>query len=80
MNKEPNMSLTSLPPDIRNLDVVERIELATAIWDSVAEEGKALVLSEAQKAALDERLASRERSPDAGDTWENVRRRITGQR
>lgn len=71
--------MSLLPADIRNLSVEDRVELATAIWDSVAEDAVLPTLSEEQKAELDRRLASRQESPQAGDSWENVKRRILGE-
>lgn len=73
------MAFASLPPDILNLEVAERIELATAIWDSVAAEPSPIQLSPQQKAELDRRLAARDEQPDAGDSWENVKQRILGE-
>jgi putative addiction module component (TIGR02574 family) len=69
--------MSSLPPDIRDLSIVDRIELAVAIWDSVSEEGSFPSLTASQRAELDRRLESREQNLAAGDSWEAVQRRIT---
>lgn len=70
--------MSSLPADIRSLSIADRVELAAAIWDSVAEDASAPPLSAAQQAELDCRLANREHDPQAGNSWANVKRRILG--
>lgn len=67
---------SSLPDDIRDLSVPDRIELVTAIWNSVEEDTSVDPLSEAQKRDLDRRLASREVEPDAWESWESVKKRL----
>ncbi len=72
------MSQSSLPPEIRELPIAERIELATQIWDSVAEDDQHFELTDSQKAELDRRLAHHKESPDRGRTWEEVKIRLLG--
>jgi putative addiction module component (TIGR02574 family) len=60
----------------RKLSVTERIELAEAIWDTVAEEADAIPLSDELRTELDRRLADMEADPDAGSPWEEVRARL----
>jgi putative addiction module component (TIGR02574 family) len=62
--------------EARKLSVAERIELAEAIWDTVAEEADAIPLSDDLRAELDRRLADMEANPDAGSPWEDVRARL----
>jgi putative addiction module component (TIGR02574 family) len=62
--------------EARKLSVAERIELAEAIWDTVAEEADAIPLSDELRAELDRRLADMESDPDAGSPWEEVRARL----
>jgi len=54
------MADSSLPPEIRELPVSERIDLVEAIWDSIVEDQGRVELTDAQKAELDRRLAKRE--------------------
>lgn len=63
--------------NIHELSVSEKILLAEEIWDSVASEEKMIPLTDAQKAELNARLASYSVDPEAGDSWENVRNRIS---
>src|SRR5436309_7232262 len=57
---------SSLLAEALKLSVPERIELAEAIWDTVATDPEAFPLSEAHKAELDRRLADLEAAPGAG--------------
>ena len=72
------MSQSSLPPEIRQLPVSERLDLVERIWESIVEDQGELGLTEAQKAELDRRLAAHEASPDRGTSWEDVKRKLAG--
>ena len=63
--------------NLQELTPAEKILLAEELWDSVASDEKLLPLTEEQKAELDARLASYLADPEAGDSWENVRSRIS---
>jgi putative addiction module component (TIGR02574 family) len=67
---------SSLLAEACKLSVAERIELAEAIWDTVAEEADAIPLSDELRAELDRRLADMEAHPDAGSPWEEVHARL----
>lgn len=62
---------------LQELTPSEKILLAEDLWDSVASEEKLFPLTDDQRRELDARLASYSANPDAGDTWENVRDRIS---
>jgi putative addiction module component (TIGR02574 family) len=64
--------------DLLKLPVSERLELAMALWDSIAEPElqDQLPLTETQKAELDRRLAEHDRDPSRGIPWEEVQRRL----
>jgi putative addiction module component (TIGR02574 family) len=68
------MSMTKLSPEILALSVEDRIQLAMAIWDSVAQE--TIELSDENKQLLDERLRQHEANPDEGESWEVVRAKL----
>jgi len=72
------MTRSTLPPEIRELPVPERVALAEQIWDSVAEDESQFELTDAQKAELDRRLAARASSDSRGSDWAEVKRRILG--
>jgi len=60
------MSQSSLPPQLRQLPVSERLDLVERIWDSIVEDQSQFELTDAQKAELDRRLAADRESPDRG--------------
>jgi putative addiction module component (TIGR02574 family) len=69
---------TGFLDEVKRLSVEERIELAEAIWDTVAEDATAaeMPVSEEHRAELDRRLADLEADPDAGSAWPEVRSRL----
>ena len=70
------MDSPSIPLEIRQLPIPERIQLVEQIWDSIAEDEAAFELTAAQKAKLDRRLAAHKESPDRGSSWEDVKARL----
>ena len=72
------MSLSSLPPEIRQLPIPIRVQLADQIWDSVIEDEASFQLTDAHRAELDRRLIDLDGRSDLGDTWDAVKRRILG--
>lgn len=68
-------SLKSLGID--RLSVEERLALVEELWDSIAEDGAAIPLTDAQRAELDRRLAEHEAHPDDVVSWEDVKASIT---
>jgi putative addiction module component (TIGR02574 family) len=69
---------TDVLDEVKRWSVAQRIELAEAIWDTVAEDAglDVLPLSEAHRQELDRRLAGLETDPDSGSSWEEVRSRL----
>jgi len=72
------MSDVPIPADIRNLSVVERIELATKIWESVAEDNAAVGLSDEHKRIIDERIREADDSPESLISSDEVFRDLMG--
>jgi len=62
--------------ELRSLLVAERIQLVEDLWDSIAEDSGSLQLTDAQRAELDRRLDDFEAAPGAGDSWEEVKRKL----
>ena len=58
------------------LSVPERIDLAEAIWDTVAPDLGAVPLPESHRAELERRLVDLDENPDVGSPWEEVRARL----
>jgi putative addiction module component (TIGR02574 family) len=73
------MSQLTVPPEIRDLPVPDRMALVEQIWDSIAEDQAEFQLTNAQKAELDRRLARRQSSGPSGSNWDDVKRRIVGE-
>lgn len=65
---------------LRELPVEERIKLVEDLWDSIAEDRKALPVTAEQKAELDRRLevyeVDKNRGRPAADVLADVRRRL----
>jgi putative addiction module component (TIGR02574 family) len=62
--------------DILKLSVPERILLVEAIWESITAESDQLPLDEETKEILDQRLSAHKASPEAGKSWEDVKKDI----
>jgi putative addiction module component (TIGR02574 family) len=63
--------------DLFKLSVAERIQLAEDLWDSIAaEQDGAPVLTDAQRAEIERRLADHEQSPSGAMDWNEVRARL----
>ena len=73
------MTDSTLPPEIRELPVPERVALVEQIWDSIVEDEAGFELTDAQKAELDRRLAERAPSSSRGSDWADVKARILGE-
>ena len=71
-----SVSLKSLGID--RLSVEERLALLEELWDSIADSGADLLLTDAQRAELDRRLAEHEARPDEVVPWEDVKASIGG--
>jgi putative addiction module component (TIGR02574 family) len=69
-----NVSVKSLGVD--HLTVEQRLALVEELWDSIAESGADVPMSEAQRAELDRRLAEHEAQPDDVVSWEDVKASI----
>ena len=68
----------SIPQEILNLPVAERIALATSLWESVADD--AIELSDEHKRILDERIAEADANPESLIPAENVFRDLLSDR
>jgi putative addiction module component (TIGR02574 family) len=58
---------------IDRMSVQDRIALATAIWDSIADEPHSPLLTEAQRLELERRLADHAANPDDVVPWKQVK-------
>jgi putative addiction module component (TIGR02574 family) len=71
------------PSDYRHLSVEDRLELVTAIWDSIAEDAHTnpalLPLSDEERAELDRRVAEDDADPGSAIPWEDALAQIRQQ-
>ena len=75
------IKITTMPKpssDYRNLPIPERLQLVEDIWDSIAQDAKALPLTPEQRAELHRRWAEHERDPASAIPWEQVRDELYG--
>lgn len=72
------MTRTLTKDEIFELPVDARLDLIETIWDSMAPID--VPIPESHKRALDAALDDFRRDPDAGDSWETVRRDLTRSR
>ncbi len=63
--------------NLQELSNSEKILLAEDLWDSVASNEQLFPITEEQKSILNKRLAKYTLDQDAGDSWQNVRNRIS---
>jgi len=62
--------------ELLDLPAAERIEIAQAIWDSIAADARHWPVTDAERAELDRRLEAYERDPGAGVSWESLKRSL----
>lgn len=56
-----------------DLPLAERVELAQALWDSVAANPENMPLTEEQRQELDRRLEAYEQDPASGASWDSIK-------
>lgn len=61
---------------IYEMSVAERLSLVEEIWDSIADDSERMDLTNNQKDELDRRLRSYQENPEAGISWDNLKKRI----
>ncbi len=58
--------------DLSSLSVEEKLQLIEELWDSVADDPRALSLTDAQAEELDRRLEAYRQDGDPGRPWREV--------
>jgi putative addiction module component (TIGR02574 family) len=67
---------TGLLKQAAKLPVPDRIKLVEDIWDSIADDSDAFLLTSAQKGELDRRLELIKKKPGRGIPWEDAKKQI----
>jgi putative addiction module component (TIGR02574 family) len=62
--------------NIRDLSVAERIQLVGEIWNSIAEDGEEIEITEAQWEEIERRLQRYRENPEIMIPWDAVKARI----
>jgi putative addiction module component (TIGR02574 family) len=62
--------------DVLKLPAVQRLRIAAAIWDSVADQPESLPLTEQQALELDARYADFLAHPDDGISWADAKAQL----
>jgi putative addiction module component (TIGR02574 family) len=65
--------MTSQVAEILELSVAERIRIVGEIWDSIASNPDTLLLSDEERADLDDRLLEYEKNPTEGIEWNDIK-------
>jgi putative addiction module component (TIGR02574 family) len=63
--------------DIQSLSTPERILLAEQLWDSVRDKSDEIEVTPDQVKLLESRLSTLEADGELGDSWNNVKARVT---
>lgn len=71
--------MTTIPESLQHLNPSQRIELAQALWDSIADQPRPRI-SEARAAELRRRAAEDDAHPEEAIPWEQVKAEIIAQR
>lgn len=64
----------ALISQVKNLSVLDRIELIDQVWRSLGDEE--IPVTNKQKALLDDRLADLDANPDEQSSWTEVKARL----
>ena len=70
------MSKNEIVHEIRKLNVIERLDIVTDIWDEIKESQGLETVSEEDKKLLLNRLANYRANPDSATDWADLRQEI----
>ena len=68
--------MTTIPESLQHLTIIERLELAQALWESVPDQERPPI-SDARRAELLRRAAEDDARPDDVVPWDQVKAGIT---
>ncbi len=70
------MNKNKIVNEIRKLNVIERLNIVTDIWDEIKESQELEIISEDDKRILLNRLANYKANPDSATDWTNLKEEI----
>lgn len=77
-----SLPVEQIEAEALSLPAHERVRLAEALWESVAQEAQAdpdlLPLTDEERAELNRRLADYEAHPETSVSWEEVKAKLLG--
>ncbi|MCP4113757.1 MAG: addiction module protein [Desulfobacteraceae bacterium] len=73
---QPIMSRNDIVYEIRRLNVAERLNIVTDIWDEIKESQELEAVSEDDRRLLLDRLANYRANPDSASDWTELRQEI----
>jgi len=62
--------------ELMKLPVQERIQLVSALWDSIAEHPESIKLTPAEQQELDRRMEAYRKNPTEGTPWPEVKKKL----
>ena len=65
-----------LPNSIQELSIAERLQLVQDIWDSIVLAPDVISITDKQKQELDDRLELYNQDPNAGKSWEEIKKKF----
>ncbi len=65
-----------LPNSIQELSIAERLQLVQDIWDSIVLSPDVIPITDKQKQELDDRLELYNQDPNAGKSWEEIKKKF----
>lgn len=70
------MNKNKIVSEIRKLNVIERLNIVTDIWDEIKESQELETISENDKRILLNRLANYRANPDSATDWINLKQEV----
>jgi putative addiction module component (TIGR02574 family) len=64
-------------PEIQQLSILDKLALATELWDEVEAQQASIPISAEHMAELDRRNEGYERDPSLVTTWEAIKKRLS---
>lgn len=68
--------MTTVLEQAMHLSIEEKLDLISALWDSMAEHPESIPVPEWQLKELERRIESQRKDPRPGQTWNEVKREI----